>query len=205
MQNYKIGFLFSKPKIETNISKWRTDGNQVLLLTGLVGAGKTTSCEFLKNNYNAKIISFDVLKFYDEANKESQNEIDEFTKIHPEIIPLINNHWFETDETDTNDRLYIKYCSLFFDYILKKYNHSKTPIVLEGIQIFARIPVEKCNGIPCVIIRTAALTCCKRFIRRDYLRSKKINNFKYLINLNFAYYIHQRKMLNKFIKTMNMS
>lgn len=203
MLKYNISFLVSKSDFEINISKWRSDGNQILLLTGLVGAGKTTACEFFKNDYNAKCISFDALKFYEEANWESQSEIDEFVKIHPNIQPLIDTHWFETDNTNTNDKLYIEYCSLFFDYILKKYNNSEIPVVLEGIQIFVRIPIEKCLGMPCTIIRTSALKCCKRFMLRDYSKQEKINNLKCLAKLNTTYYFHQRKMLNEFIKDMN--
>lgn len=203
MRNNKVSFLISRPNICFNKSKWRNSGNQVLLITGLVGAGKTTICREFRRKYNAKCISFDALKFYDEANEESKKEIDTFTKIYPEIIPLIKNHWSETDNTNTNDKLYVKYCNIFFDYIVEKYNNSNNPIVFEGIQIFVRIPIEKCKSMPCYILRTSAIKCFKRFVYRDFIRMKKNNDFSNLIKLSRTYFIKQLKMINKFINFIN--
>lgn len=202
MRNNKVRFWVSRPNICINESKWGNDGNQVLLLTGLVGAGKTTICREFCKKYDSKCISFDALKFYDETNEESKKEIDMFTKIYPEIIPLIKNHWFETDNTNTNDELYTKFCTIFFDYIIEKYNNSNNRIVFEGIQIFVRIPIEKCRTMPCYILRTSAVKCCKRFIHRDFIKSRKAYNFLNLIKLCRTYFIIQLKMINKFINFM---
>lgn len=196
MNKYTINYFISKPPLIIN-SNIKDVKNPVFLITGLAGSGKTTFGEIISRKNGYKLISLDALKFYDEANLESKKEIDKFISLYPNILPLIKNHWCETDRSHKNDLLYKKYCNIFFDYIVEKYHNSNEVLLIEGIQLFVRIPSQKLQSKTICVLRTSSLECCIRFVRRS---NKHIS--KFTLEQLFTYHIKQKIMLNHFIKKM---
>lgn len=198
MNKNRIGFFISKPPLRINYDKWELGDNKILLVTGLVGSGKTTLGSKYAELYGGNLISFDALKFYNSANEYSKKEIDEFVALYPEIIPLIKSNWFETDDSNKNDLLYKNYCILFYEHIIEKYKNSQYPIIIEGIQLFVRIPLSKLDNTSLYILRTSAFKSCIRYIKRDHIKRLNLS----VINQLFTYHIKQTNILNNKIKLL---
>jgi len=99
----------------------------------------------------------DALKFYEAANLSSRQAIDEFVKIYPEITHLMSIHWAKDDDANTTDTKYIDYSLKFFDFIYSSAIRTRTMLIVEGIQIFVRIPWEKAINVPLGIIGTSGV------------------------------------------------
>lgn len=179
-----------------NIQNWSVDKCPVLIVTGLSGSGKTTCTQKIAKKHDAIWISFDVLKFYDEAPVESKRILDSFVKDNPHIKSLIQINWRKTDSIFSNDILYDYYCNLFFDYIVEFAYKKKKLLILEGIQIFVRLHPLKTLGMPLIIIGSSSLRSFKRKFIRD--SSKNSSIFSWLIDI-YIYQIKQRVLLNKYI------
>lgn len=193
----KVKFFKNQTIITFNLENWNADNN-ILLVTGLVGSGKTSFVKQLSKTNKILSISMDALKFYGQADKFSQILIDEFTNIYPQIKPLIAIHWSKTDSKNTNDKLYTEYSNLLFDFICKKYRSSHQLVAVEGIQVFVRLSVDKCINNPCCVIRTSSVTSFLRYLHRDFIKTRKFR-FLYAIKTSFLYHIKQRYMLNRFL------
>ena len=202
MKMKKIGLFISRDPIKINFCKWSINHYPILLVTGLAGSGKTTLCACLAKRYNAKSISLDALKFFDKSNKDSQNEVIHFLELYPEITDLIKKQWAKNDKYNTNDFLYKKYCLIFFDYLINKYKTSNKLIIIEGIQIFVRLPLNHCVSFPCCVLMKSSSKCMLSYILREYCYAKRKPSFITIIHEIYLYHIKQRNLLNKYISIM---
>ena len=198
----KVHFFKNCRPICYNLQKWNTEQIPVLLVTGLSGSGKTTFAKKYAKNEHAIYISFDVLKFYPQASKQSQQLLKIFLSNYPEIKNFIFIQWSKTDKLNSNDILYNYYCNKFFDFLLQYSHQYKKKIVLEGIQIFVRLHPQKSVGFPIIILRNSSFKCFINKMKRDY--SKNIWPFKlkiviYLIKDAYIYHFYHRFLLNFFI------
>ena len=185
-----------------NLKTWNITQSPILLVTGLSGSGKTTFAKEFAKRHHAICISFDVLKFYPEASKQSKELLNKFLIKYPEIKKYILIQWSKTDRINSNDVLFNYYCNEFFNFLTKYCQIHKKKIVLEGIQMFVRLHPSKSVGFPIIIITTNMVNCFFNKIKRDYFNKNQAINIKfikYLLDDVYVYYIKQRKLLNSYI------
>lgn len=190
-----------------NLKDWSASNHPILLITGLSGSGKTTFANKIAKEYNATLISFDVLKFYSSSSKQSQNILDIFLKKYPEINKLVQSHWCKTDRKYSNDIFFDYYCNLFYDFLIEYCTKNHKKIVLEGIQLFVRLHPSKSYGMPIIIIRNSSMQSFFNKVNRDYVKAyskiKGIKFIKYIINDTYTYHIKQKKLLNTLINYLS--
>ena len=168
-----------------------------------MGSGKTSSVDVFANQFQAIPVSFDVLKFYENCSLISQKFFNEFAHFYPEIRSLLKAQWRDCCNKD-EDQLYAEYCHLFFQFLQKKAEKEKIIILIEGIQIFARLHFTEIKTYPCIILMTPALTCMRNLKQREKKLNIKHRAFelqkKYLL-----YHFRQRRMLNQIISEFRNS
>ena len=205
----KVHFLRDAKPIYYNIEKWNVSSSPLLLITGLAGSGKTTFAQKFAKHHHAICISFDVLKFYPESSKQSQMILDLFLKKYPQIKKKISIRWAKTDSINSNDILFNYYCNLFFDFLIEYSLQLREKIVLEGIQIFARLHPSKSAQMPIIIIRRSSVHSFCNKIKRDYFSkqimfSEVFQLLKHIIVDIHIYYVKQRKNLNTYIEFLSI-
>lgn len=205
----KVHLLKNCQPICYNLERWNSNNLPLLLITGLSGSGKTTFAQEFAKYHHAIYIGFDVLKFYPESSKQSQEMLDLFLKRYPTIKSNIRMQWKKTDLINSNDILFNYYCNLFFDFLVEYSIQNKKKIVLEGIQLFVRLHPSKSVRFPIIIIRTSSLHSFCNKITRDYHFKKNLSNkdfrfFKKIVNDIYIYYIKQQKILNTYIKYLSI-
>ena len=148
---------------------------------------------------NAILVSFDVLKFYNEASEDSKKILDIFLESYPQIQKLIQTHWKKTDNIYTNDKLYNYYCNIFFDFLIEYSKKQSKRIILEGIQIFVRLHPSKTVKMPLIIVGSSCFKSSKNKFKRDFIEAQnKFSLYKYMHQL-YLYHIKQYFDINKFI------
>lgn len=199
----KVHLFKNQKPLCYNLYKWAKSDCPLLLITGLSGSGKTTYARKIAKKHNAIFMSFDVLKFYTEAPKESQKILKLFLKEYPQIKKLINIHWAKTDGIFSNDILYNYFCNAFFDFLMAYAIKQNTKIVLEGIQMFMRLHPSKSIGLPLIIIRSSSCQSCISKAKRDHrTRKKEAKGLRYIyfgVKDLYIYQIKQRFILNRYI------
>lgn len=189
-----------------NLDKWDEGQSPLLLVTGLSGSGKTTFARLFAKHNNALCISFDVLKFYTEASKESQIILNIFLNKYPEIKELIHIKWAKTDQQNSNDILYNYYCNIFFDFLLEYSQKQKKKLILEGIQLFVRLHPSKSIGLPIIIIKKSSIKCFYNKLKRDYITNPstlKIGSINNIIKDAYIYHLKQKKIIDSYINYLS--
>lgn len=174
-----------------NCERWKESKSPIILITGLCGSGKTTFAKKMAKITNTTLVSFDVLKFYDKATKDSQLYLDEFLNCHPEIINLVKIHWKNADD------LYSKYCNLFFDFLKNYCKQKNEMIILEGIQVFVRLNPKRTINMPLIVIGSCSVRSYINKFKRDYHNKNFI--FYNCISDLYIYHIKQLFLLNKYL------
>ena len=195
----KIHLLHNKSNVQYNLNRWNINDCPILLIIGLSGSGKTTYAKKIAKTSNVQLVSFDVLKFLEDAPPESQEILKCFLKEHPEICNLINSHWSKTDSKFTNDVLYNYFCNVFFDFLMDYCQKRQIRIVLEGIQLFIRLHPYKTVGMPLVVIGSSSLQSHIYKLKRDYILEGNHFNFRKYIYQTYLYHIKQRFYINKYL------
>lgn len=169
----------------------------LILLTGLVGAGKTFSAKNFAQQYHALPISFDVLKFYENSSSISRDVFEEFSHIYPNVKAHLLAQWRDCNDKD-EDAIYEEFCKLFLNFLHTKAKTTNSIILLEGIQIFARLRFIDIQPYPCIILTTPAIVCMRNLKRRERSLAIKYKHFK-LLRKYYIYHVRQRRMLNRLI------
>lgn len=194
-----ICFLKNLPKQCFRMDDWTSAISPLLLLTGLSGSGKTFAAQELADYYNIPWISFDVLKFHDQANSDSRKVLNLFLEKHTKIKSLVDCHWSKTDINYSNDILYNYYCNLFFDFIYDYALEIHKSFILEGIQIFVRLHPSKTVRFPLIVMGSSSLQSFRYKYKRDYLSKNPLQSFMLLPSDFYLYHVQQRKILNNYI------
>lgn len=133
----------------------------MLFVTGLSGSGKTTLCKKLSRKYNATCISLDALRHYSSAAGESRKAVNKFIRIFPNIIDYINSNWTGYED------FFTKYMQLFIAFLFFEAQKQKRLYIVEGIQLFVRLPKEALICCPRVIRGTSSIHSYKSAFMRD--------------------------------------
>lgn len=162
-----ICFFRSTEDLYYNMETFGVEKNPLLYITGLSGSGKTTLAIKVKEQYNVDCISLDALKFYDDANLESQIAVDSFVVLYPGIDRYIQKHWNTENNRVKNELLFTKYTCLFHDFLVDYAKKEKKAIILEGIQPIVRLPKDTLLGKPRIIKGTSSIQSFYNAYQRD--------------------------------------
>ena len=194
----KVAIFFSKNKLCFNYDLWDQNGNNLLLITGLSGSGKTFFAKNLGHALQCDIISFDALRFYNEASIISKKYVDKFSETCRSVKKHIENNWnFKNGKFDLEeDKKFTEYCKLFYMFLLNFAREQQIKLIIEGIQFFTRIPFYLTNEAPKIVLLTSSLQSFIRKIKRDKNNARKLlKDFE----LFYMYHVKQRNILNKYI------
>lgn len=157
----------TKDELIYKFNKWsKTNGNNILFITGLSGSGKSTRAKELENKYNAVHIELDA---YEHARKHFCKYVDEFMDINPKYKKLSESNWKNTKGEDLIDDFYDG-AVLYFNWLIEKIRKNYNQLyVIEGIQLFNWGEEIESNIIrqPLIIKLTKPEDCDKRIISRD--------------------------------------
>ena len=209
MIKYKIGLLFSKKDYLYNVDNYGKTYN-LLFITGLVGAGKSTISKELSKEKEITILSQDWLTWSEvySDDKIATDILNKFYKTCPKAQEAaINNLWHKNllSKIEKN-KIKTEYNNFLIDYTLK--NPDKLYII-EGIDIYKVINLDEIIKRGIIIKGTSVIKCFARRYRRD----KTINNQKNLISkINYLimvikqskiFYFKDRTKLNKLINNIH--
>lgn len=174
---------------------WNQNTAPLLYVTGLSGSGKTTFCAKLANHFGCQFISLDALRFYDSASLESRRAVDEFLCIHPNIVTAVETQWPRQSFLRSNERNYAKYTRLFVQFLYDRAIREQKRYVVEGIQLFVRLPKKTLLNQPKIILGTGGLECFYRATKRTYSKIQPLL-FPHLIQRFMRYCVIQLIRLN---------
>lgn len=166
-QNQKVHLLYSVSNLHFRLKRWQEDKYPLLFITGLSGAGKTTYCTALAEQYDCIYISLDALRFYDAASLNSRQAVDEFLSLYPDIASAVANHWPKQGLFHQNEQEYATYTRLFVSFLYDRAIQNNQQYIVEGIQLFVRLPKETLLDQPKIILGTSAIKCFCQTIRRE--------------------------------------
>ncbi len=193
----RVRLFWSIPDSYHNISLWNQYTSPLLYVTGLSGSGKTTLCEKLEKQYGCPYISLDALRFYDTASPESKHAVDKFLRIYPHITTAVKTQWPRQGLSLSNEREYAAYMRLFVHFLNNRAIQEQRKYIVEGIQLFVRLPKEMLTGQPKVILGTGGLECFCRATKRTYSQLH-LRFFPTLLRRFLRYSIIQLLRLNHY-------
>jgi hypothetical protein len=160
------GYVFSKDNLEFNIQKFGKENN-ILFITGLSGAGKSTIIKKYAEKYNAENLEFDAITSTLKA--KYRNKLDKInrTKINPIILEYLDN---EDPEGFPNfeDPRFNTECVKFLDWLENRVAGDGNLYILEGMQIFLCFNPERFIGKPMIIMGTSMVKSMYRSTKRYY-------------------------------------
>ena len=130
----KIRLFKDEPPLCFNLEKWGINNiprDELVVLTGLSGSGKTTFAKKYALQHKAVCISFDVLKFYPQSSIESQQILNLFLKQYPDIQQFIDIQWSKTDKQNSND--------IFFNYYFLNNVIIQQVLFLQELLLFQNV------------------------------------------------------------------
>ncbi len=196
MGTYRIYMFRSKPHISFSLTDWISGKEPVLFVTGLSGAGKTSLLSSLKREYNCTAVSLDALRFYEKAPTDSQRAVDDFLVLYPNIRQYVQNHWDSKEPGIHGEREYTKYTILFVDFLVRQAQRQQRRCIIEGIQLFVRLPKEALSGWPKLILGTGGIQCFQQALLRDF-RQPSLLDLPSLLKRFFRYSVAQKVCLNR--------
>ena len=168
--------LISKKHLEYKVEDWKNGKENVLLITGLSGGGKSTMAKTFQDKYNAVNVELDLFEHnrllftLNGHSVRSEKTLRDGDKI---IRDYFNSTYGgKVNWNDVPDEEFYSEFMKFFKYLLKYANSNKSKkFVFEGIQIAgivsANLEGSVLNNLPCIVIGTSVFTSMKRRIKRD--------------------------------------
>ena len=182
-------YVISKDDIERNVDKFISGESNIILITGLSRAGKTTLGEEYAYNYNATLIELDI---FENPNQYTDNytELKKVGKIYDLYLNKTKDGRIYRDkvyhQTDiSNNEISVQMDKTIAWVLNYCKSNPNTKFVIEGLQIYSDIIDFNCiKDIPLIIKGTSML---KSFIRRS---KHSFNTFKW--------YLEEENKLNEF-------
>lgn len=168
-------FLINKKDAEYKLDSWKSGSDNLLLVTGMSGGGKSTKAKELGKKYNAIVIEIDLFEhnrfLYTYLRKDKNGD---FARSHYTEGEWIIKEYF--DKTYGGEKSFTDGATLFNELVkflkyihkLSKENRNRKYII-EGVQITELTDEEfkEFEGCPCIIKGTSMLTSMIRRIKRD--------------------------------------
>ncbi len=205
----KVNLFFSKKDLIFDFEKFSKNKQNLLIITGMVGSGKSSTAHVLSNKYNATVIIQDWLAWSDYYNsEESKLFLNLFIKKYPETENYFKtNTWRKKDEISSDKKQFYKnkFNKLVFSYAK---NNPNELFIFEGSNIFKDINPKILKNYPIIIKRTSSLKSLIRRYKRDFTEEHKINlthKIKYtnmVLKQSKCFHINDRVLLNKFIDNL---
>ena len=179
--------IFSKDRIELNLSNWAPGKNNILYVTGLSGSGKTTYSEELEKAGEGVIFELDGLFLgHDSSNrgiiKRLEREDDDYK--------------YHTPKSKVTRKQFKRWINSVIRYMRED---PETKYIVEGVQIYEYPgPLVDFAHDPVVIIGTSVLKSIYRRIKRaeGNDRRNQLRELKQMV----GYYLDEHKMFTHFVK-----
>jgi len=204
----KINFFFSKKDLIYNLDNYNNKTN-LLIITGLVGAGKSTLARKIASENNATIFIEDWFSWTECYNtKESKDMINLYIKKYPETKEMFDKFLWRKEGIISEDKR--KIYRKEFDYFLINYAllNKKKNFIFEGSSIFKYVNPKDIINLPIIIKRTSIIKSIYRRYKRDILSydkktvKNKISLIKEILKTMKQFYFDDRKKLLKFCKKL---
>lgn len=202
---YKISLLFSKKDFIYNLDNYGKKYN-LLFITGLVGAGKSTIAKEISKRKNSIILSQDWLAWSEvyKDDKIASGILNEFYKKCPKAKYAATNDLWHKDllsKLEKNE-IRVNYNKFLIEYAEK---NPKNLYIIEGIDIYKVIRRDEFINRGIIIKGTSVIKCFIRRYKRDKTNDNQKNlrsKIRYLIMVikqSKNFYFRDRKKLNNLI------
>ena len=154
--------------IEYNLSQWKKGNNNVLLITGVSGSGKSTTAYNLANDNKAIVISLDLFEHNNYVFDKPENKISEGMYIIK--VYFTKTYGGKKDWSNTSDEIYRKEQIKFVKYILSySKKHTDQLFIIEGLQIgyLGQYLMDEFKNRPCIIKGTSIPKSMIQRMKRD--------------------------------------
>lgn len=169
--------IFKNDKV-FNIDNFINGKSNILLVTGLPGAGKTTLTSDLAHEYNAKVITLDYFQNFDIAKKEFPNDIT--TKYIEEYLSITNNISEDIITNNITVENYGNYFEPFLFWLINKLEQDKdNTYIIEGVHILLFSQFSRVKDYPLICIETSKSKSIVRHWIRDGWTVKDILRYGY--------------------------
>lgn len=179
--------IFSKDRLELNLSNWAPGKNNILYVTGLSGSGKTTYSEELEKAGEGVVFELDgIFLCYDSSNrgiiKRLEREDDDYK--------------YHTPKSKVTRKQFKRWINSVIRYM---HEDPETKYIVEGVQIYEYPgPLVDLAHDPVVIIGTSILKSIYRRIKRAESsdRRNQLRELRHMVR----YYLDEHKMFTHFVK-----
>ena len=193
-ESLEESYITSKKDIEYKLDSWKKGSDNILLITGLSGSGKSTRASQLSKEYNAINFELDLFEHNSILFSNNYNH-DEANIIMKDIFKKMYGGKKNFDKYSDED--YRKEFVKFFKNLLSYCkSHKDQLFIIEGLQIFKHVAyydISIIKNIPIIIIGTSLTKSLIRRYKRDHNTSD--GSFKHPIQL-MKKYIEWEKSLN---------
>ena len=187
-----------KKDIEYNLSSWKPGSNNVLLVTGLSGGGKSTLAKEMAKKNNALIIEMDMVEYNKDLFNKNWTNMPKGHYIIKEYYEKKYGGPKDWSKISHNEYYKVK-CDFIKWFLSYAKSHPDQLFVLEGIQIAdsSRDLIKLYKGRPCIIKSTSIPKSMIRRIKRDGIRNALSGENPYKL---FEWYIDQYNNIKSFQK-----
>lgn len=193
-ESLEESYITSKKDIEYKLDSWKKGSDNILLITGLSGSGKSTRASQLSKEYNAINFELDLFEHNSILFSNNYNH-DEANIIMKDIFKKMYGGKKNFDKYSDED--YRKEFVKFFKNLLSYCkSHKDQLFIIEGLQIFKHVAyydISIIENTPIIIIGTSLTKSLIRRYKRDHNTSD--GSFKHPIQL-MKKYIEWEKSLN---------
>ena len=171
------GYIINKKDLYIDFDKFINGEENICIITGLSGGGKSTLCNKLCKEHGAYCIELDLFENptmdIDNSVKRADYIFDEYFTNHPGLKEKIINN--DLNNNDLSIEL-----NNFISYVINECKrHPRDKFIIEGLQIFADISPDIIKGLPIIFVNTSMIQSMIRKYKRDNVKYKLLNLFKW--------------------------
>ena len=194
--------FLNRKDLYLNYEEWNLGRTNILLITGLSGSGKSTLGMKEASAHKAEYIELDLFEqCYMFANED---QLKEAGLVFYDYLTKNRSLYEKLKQKQIRGEELGKEIAKFLNYVIT-YCESKphTKFVIEGVQIYSFMKVDKAKCYPMIIKNTSALVSMLRRIKRSF-KNGEVKNLKEFRNLEIvkmlSWYFGEEKVLEEFRK-----
>lgn len=171
------GYIINKKDLYIDFDKFINGEENICIITGLSGGGKSTLCNKLCKEHGAYCIELDLFENptmdIDNSVERADYIFDEYFTNHPGLKEKIINNDLNNNELSIE-------LNNFISYVINECKrHPRDKFIIEGLQIFADISPDIIKGLPIIFVNTSMLQSMIRKYKRDKVNYKLLDLFKW--------------------------